>query len=304
MKTTKYLFLAAAAMAFAACSNDDENLANGPVEARISASIDGVKTRAAETSWNAGDQIGISCDGGKTNYTNVLYTISNVNTGSFTSETPIYFQDLEEVTFSAYYPYAAAGGTITKTIAAADQEEETQKKIDYMYASGATASRQSPEVKFTNEGGTDARFKHCMSRLSFTFNQGADTDLKDMTDFTVSGLKMTGTFDTTDGTASADETAQAANLKITETPGESTGYTRSLILFPQSVAGGEFSLSLTLGGQIYQTELSIPQSGTALTKGCSYTYTITVNKTAISVSQATIEDWNNGGSSTGEATMQ
>lgn len=302
MKTIKFLYVGMAALAFAACSNE-EVINDGPVAAQVSAGIEGVQTRAAGISWDSNDQIGISCNGGKTTYTNVLYTNSDASIGSFASTAPIYFQDLEEVTFSAYYPYSAEGGTISKTITAADQEAEAQKKIDYMFATGAKASKQSPNVKFTNEGSTDARFKHCMSQLSFTFNQGADTDLKNMTDFTISGLKMEGTFDTTDGTATVTGTAGAADLKITETSSESDTYTRSLILFPQQVESGKFNLSLTLDGETYKTELSVPNSGTSLTAGNKYTYTITVNKTEIVVSQSSIEGWGDGGSGNGTAEM-
>lgn len=302
MKASKYLFLGMAALAFTACSNE-EVINEGPVAAQVRAGIEGVQTRAAGTSWDNDDQIGISCNGGKTQYTNVLYTISNVSNGSFTSAPPIYFQDLEEVTFSAYYPYTADGGTISKTIAAGDQEADAQKKIDYMFATGAKASKENPNVKFTNDGATDTRFKHRMSQLNFTFKQGADTDLTDMTDFTISGLKMEGTFNTEDGTATAVETTQVVDLKITETPPASDTYTRSLILFPQPVNGGKFNLSLTLGGETYKTELSVPKSGTDLTAGNKYTYTITVNKTGIEVGQSSIEGWGDGGSNSGEATM-
>lgn len=302
MKASKYLFLGMAALAFTACSNE-EVINDGPVAAQVSAGIEGVQTRAAGTSWDSNDEIGISCNGGKTQYTNVHYTVSNTSDGSFTSSAPIYFQDLEEVTFSAYYPYTAEGGTISKTIAADDQKADAQKKIDYMFASGAKASKTNPNVKFTNDGATDACFKHRMSQLSFTFKQGADTDLTAMTDFTISGLKMEGTFNTEDGTATATKTAQAEDLKITETPSASDTYTRSLILFPQEVSDGKFNLTLTLGEEIYKTELSIPEDKTALTAGNKYTYTITVNKTKIEVGQSTIEDWGDGGSNSGEATM-
>lgn len=290
-------------MAFAACNNEDVNN-DGPVAAQVSAGIEGVQTRAAGTSWDSNDQIGISCTSdGKTNYKNVLYTVSNTANGTFASANLIYFQDLKEVTFSAYYPYAAAGGTIEKTITATDQETVAQKQIDYMFATGAKASKASPAVKFTSDGSTDARFKHRMSQLSFTFNQGADTDLTNMTDFTISGLKMEGTFNTENGTASVTGTAQAEDLKITETPSASDTYTRSLILFPQQVESGKFNLSLTLGGETYKTELSIPQNGTALVTGNKYTYTITVNKTEIVVSQSSIENWGNGGNGSGTAEM-
>ena len=49
MKTTikkKYLLFAAAALTLTACSNDDENLNGGPVELRLSSSLE-VQTRAA-----------------------------------------------------------------------------------------------------------------------------------------------------------------------------------------------------------------------------------------------------------------
>ena len=303
MKTINFLYVGMVALAFAACNNEDV-ISDGPVAAQVSAGIEGVQTRAAGTSWDSNDQIGISCNGGKTTYKNVRYTVSNTSDGSFTSTAPIYFQDMAEVTFSAYYPYSEKGETISKTIAAADQEAEAQKQIDYMFATGAKASKASPEVKFTNEGSTDARFKHRMSQLSFTFNQGADTDLTNMTDFTISGLKMEGTFNTADGTASVTGTAQAEDLKITGTPSASNTYTRSLILFPQQVVNGKFNLSLTLGGEIYKTELSVPNGGTDLIAGNKYTYTITVNKTEIVVSQSSIENWGNGGNGSGTAEMQ
>lgn len=303
MKTSNFLYVGMVALAFAACNNEDV-ISDGPVAAQVSAGIEGVQTRAAGTSWDSNDQIGISCTSdGKTNYKNVLYTVSNTANGTFASANPIYFQDMEEVTFSAYYPYSADGGKITKTITAADQEADVQKKIDYMFASGAKASKQNPEVKFTEEGDTDARFKHCMSQLNFTFKKGADTDLTNMTDFTISGLKMAGTFNTEDGTASVTETVQAADLAITQTPSASDTYTRSLILFPQQVTNGKFNLSLTLGGETYKTELSVPNSGTNFVAGYKYSYTITVNKTAIEVGQSTIEPWSDGGNGSGIAEM-
>lgn len=66
MKASKYLFLGMAALAFTACSNE-EVINDGPVAAQVSAGIEGVQTRAAGTSWDSNDEIGISCNGGKHN---------------------------------------------------------------------------------------------------------------------------------------------------------------------------------------------------------------------------------------------
>ena len=50
----KYLLFAAAALTLAACSNDDENLNGGPVELRLSSSLE-VQTRAYQmNSWQGG----------------------------------------------------------------------------------------------------------------------------------------------------------------------------------------------------------------------------------------------------------
>lgn len=209
------------------------------------------------------------------------------------------------MTFTAYYPYAETltDGIIEKEIKDTDQEADAQKNIDYMFASGAKASREFPQVNFVDDRTTDARFKHRMARLVFIFKQGADTDLKDMSEFTVKGLKMRGTFNTTNGKATATDGA-ATDLIIGGTPTASDTHTRSLILFPQTVGqDGKFQLSLTLDNVAYTAELSVPNGKTAFESGNKYTYTITVNKTGIVVSECSIGGWYDGGSQDGEATM-
>lgn len=63
MNKKNYLFIVLAALAFTACSNDDEpGVNNGPVAAQVTAGIEGVQTRAAGTSWDKGDQIGITAE--------------------------------------------------------------------------------------------------------------------------------------------------------------------------------------------------------------------------------------------------
>ena len=60
MKTRLFTF-AALALALAACTNDNENLNDGPVAAVINAEIsDAVATRASGTAWAERDEIGIS----------------------------------------------------------------------------------------------------------------------------------------------------------------------------------------------------------------------------------------------------
>ena len=291
MMKTRHLAFAALALALAACNNDNEILNNdGPVAAVINAEIsDAVATRASGTQWTTNDEIGISES--RFGYANVLYRWEN---GKFTpAGTIIFFQDDDPTTFSAYYPYDADGGTLTATTDATAQQN--QPAIDFLYATGATASTHNPEVNFTDDtdaGGTDCSFHHCMSQITLTFKEGSGVDFSTIqpTGYTLSGLMLTGSFDTTTGTAETDDATAAQDLDMTLTNG---ALTSSVILFPQTKAS--IGLSVYYNSQPYTATLTIPDG--ALKAGNNYTYTVTVRNKDLSISSATISDWNpvNGG---------
>lgn len=288
MKTRLFAF-AALGIALTACTNDNEVTDNGPVAAVINAEIsDAVATRASGTAWAERDEIGISES--RFGYTNVPYRWES---GKFTpTGTIIFFQDDDPTTFSAYYPYNAAGGTLTATTDVTAQQN--QPAIDFLYATGATASTHNPEVNFTNNlstGGTDCSFHHRMSQITLTFQEGSGVDFNTIkpTSYTLSGLVLAGSFETTTGTAKTDENAQTADLTM-ELDGVLTS---SVILFPQSTTSIE--LSVYYSSQPYTATLTVPDG--ALKAGNNYTYTVTVRNKDLSVNSATISDWNpvNGG---------
>ena len=285
---TRHFALAALALALAACNNDNEILNNdGPVAARFIADI-APATRASGTAWAERDEIGISES--RFGYTNVPYRWES---GKFTpTGTIIFFQDDDPTTFSAYYPYDADGGTLTATTDATAQQN--QPAMDFLYATGATASTHNPEVNFTDNtaaGGKDCSFHHCMSQITLTFKAGSGVDFNTIkpTSYTLSGLVLAGSFETTTGTAKTDENAQTADLTM-ELDG---ALTSSVILFPQSTTSIE--LSVNYNSQPYTATLTVPEG--ALQAGNNYTYTVTVRNKDLSISSATISDWNpvNGG---------
>lgn len=289
MKTRLFTF-AALALALAACTNDNENLNDDSVAAVINAEIsDAVSTRASGTAWAERDEIGISES--RFGYTNVPYRWES---GKFTpTGTIIFFQDDDPTTFSAYYPYDADGGTLTATTDATAQQN--QPAMDFLYATGATASTHNPEVNFTDDtaaGGTDCSFHHCMSQITLTFKEGSGVDFSTIqpTGYTLSGLVLEGSFDTTTGTAETDDATAAQDLDMTLTNG---ALTSSVILFPQTKAS--IGLSVYYNSQPYTATLTIPDG--ALKAGNNYTYTVTVRNKDLSISSATISDWNpvNGG---------
>ena len=283
MKTRLFAF-AALGIALTACTNDNEMTDNGPVAAVINAEIsDAVATRASGTTWADKDEIGVSEN--RYGYTNVRYRRAN---GKFEpAGSIIFFEDDASTTFSAYYPYDSNGGTLTATTD--DTAQKNQPKIDFLYATGATADTHNPTVNFTDgtkAGGKDCSFHHCMSQITLTFEAGDGVSFSAIQpeSYTLSELVLTGSFDTTTGIAKTDEKAQAAGLEM---PISST-LTSSVILFPQTKAS--ISLTVVFNGNDYNATLDIPED--ALKAGNNYTYTVTVRNKGLSIGSAEIADWN------------
>lgn len=298
MKTKKFLILAAAATAFAACSNDSEPTNdNAPVEAQISASINNIGTRAAGTEWADNDEIGISTTNNvKTSYANIPYKWNGTNFEA--SSAKIYFQSMDEVEFSAYYPFSGtsgtAEGTITATTDADNQTSANQPQIDFLFTSGAKASRTSPNVNFTG----DYAFQHKMSQITLTFSEGDDIKLADLlTAYTLDGLKLSGTFNTADGATAASSDATATKLEISlsnVTVDDKGQYAApSLILFPQDITDGNIPLTVTVNEEVYGTTLKLPTTANSkLESGNNYTFLVKVSKTGLTVQTASIDQWN------------
>ena len=285
---TRLFALAALGIALTACTNDNEGMNNGPMAAVINAEIsDAVATRASGTAWADKDEIGVSENG--YGYTNVPYRMTN---GRFEpAGGTIFFHDDAPTTFSAYYPYDSNGGTLTVTTDATAQQD--QPAIDFLYATGATASTNSPEVNFRNEnaaGGNDPAldhsFHHCMSQITLTFEEGDGVSFygTEPESYTLSGLVLKGTFDTTTGTAKADEAAQAADLTI-QIGGTLTS---SVILFPQTQTS--IGLTVAYNENDYYATLTVPEG--ALKAGNNYTYTVTVNNQDVYIGSPEITPWN------------
>lgn len=283
----RFFTLAALALALAACNNDNENLNGDPVAARFIADIaPATRVNSEGTEWTAGDRIGITDIGNDTQYGNVPFILKY---GKFEAEEKvIYIEDVKTHTFRAYYPYNAAGGTLAATTDATAQQN--QPAIDFLFASGATGDKDSPVVSFTDKtdkGGADNSFHHRMSRITLTFEAGDGVDFSVIKPegYTLGDVILTGTFNTADGIATADDGAQTGELTMELADGSLTS---SVILFPQTAA----SLPLTVNyrSQNYRATLTVPEG--ALQAGNNYTYTVKVRNKGIEVSEATIAKWN------------
>ena len=291
---TRFFALATLVLALAACNNDNENLNGDPVAAQFTADI-ALATRASGTTWDNGDRIGITDIGNDTQYGNVPFILKN---GKFEAEKKvIYIEDTEPHTFRAYYPYNAAGDILAATTDATAQQN--QPAIDFLFATGATGDKNNPVVSFTDKtgkGGEDNSFHHRMSRITLTFEAGDGVDFSVVKPerYTLGGLILTGTFNTADGLATADNGAQAGELAMDLADGNLTS---SVILFPQTAAS--LPLVVNYKSQEFHATLTVPEG--ALQAGNNYTYTVKVKANGIEVTAATSGEWTPGGEETVES---
>ena len=306
----KIIFMATlAAAVLTACNNDENNVIDtGSSQATFTAAIDGqVNTRAFDQTWEAGDAIGISGTSGSTVYTNVQYvTDSDGTSGNFTVGTQgneIYYQDDNSVTFTAYYPWTNLAADAT-TITADTRAQASQSDFDFLWAR-QTGSKASPNVQFI--------FTHKMTKLVLTIRKGDGVSYQEVQDAVLSlgGFKNNGSFNVTDGTATATgdnltadwtfagnttETGYNAPLSKDDAA-ETVAYT--LILFPQ-VFSSPLSITAITGGQSFSATLDFTDANVDAddtdaqnewVAGRQYNLSVTLHKTDITVDGCTIQGW-------------
>lgn len=323
MKSIKEISLiaatAAALLLLAGCEKESNNtVENGPVAARIHTVIDPMTsgpgssggsgtdgtpaTRAAGTAWAKNDAIGIytSLNAVGTKLLDNACYVTRGGDGKFTAEdgSVFYFTDNAEEEFTAYYPWTATeeldeNGIIYGVLTdAANQTPEKQPEIDFLFAT-ATGSAANPDVKL--------QFRHCMSRLVLNFKPGNGVATLDDIEYTLGGMKWGGTFNTLTGEAKNDGWVSGMLALTLTVPGNSaTELSSPLILFPQQ--GNDLrTLTLTMRGTKYSATFQLPQNPQnnnvrELLAGHSYTYNVKINNTTMTISQATINPWEDGGS--------
>lgn len=307
MKDVRKKILAAAAMTImlAGCNSEEGLPVGESVQdmAHFSATIHAPGTRAYDQIWEANDEIGISGTSGDVVYTNVCHLTTD-GSGSFIPKDEskkIYFQDDNEVTFTAYYPWNDLKGSTTITADTWGQAE--QKRFDFLWAQ-AGGSKEHPNVAFT--------FAHKMTKMVLTVKCGNDVSYDEVKAAVLSldGFKHEGSFDVATGTAEATgnesmmwEFANNADTEVYNAPfkyddtKQTVSYT--LIFFPQVFESAlPFTAELT-GKQSFTANLDFTTANAEIDEeaknewvaGRQYNMGIVLNKTGITVEGCTIAPW-------------
>lgn len=300
MKTSLFMTLAVATFALAGCSNDDsENQADWNGEIRLSSGVTVLQTRGDNTPPDTqianGQEVGVFISDAEDAAigTDLKYTADG--SGGLTlavmdpeQDTPYYPANGNSVNIYAYQPYST---TATADVSY-DFSVQTDQSIagnnnyydsDLLYSATKVYSRQAAPLSLA--------FEHKLSKVVCTLVAG--TGEPDLTGATVAivNVETKGTFNPSDGTFTTT-TSGAVQSDVTMNSTITSG-SYIAVIPPQTFTKGAQFLKVTVadGGTFYH---KIPNgnsdSDLILAAGNVYTYTITVNKTGLTVT-STISPW-------------
>ena len=209
------------------------------------------------------------------------YTVTATDADGYKSATlsrtddPHYWTSRDPITVSAWWPLDDTDITRMPAVKVAEDQSKLAdfQNSDFISAENQTVKFDDPTLEFT----------HRTARVAIELKPG--TGFTNVDGATVSLVSL-----------SADNENPTA-IKTCNTAGD----TYEALTAPQTVAAGEPFIQVVLGDGAFYFR---PQNDVVLEAGSRYSYTVNVNKTGLSVSECTIDDWGNGGSGSGDATMQ
>ena len=247
------------------CQNDETNIIQNEVNNKgitFSSIIDDAQnSRAYDTSWEANDVIGVfMLANSNVLARNIPYATSKGDGYFVSKNSPIYYpEDNSAVDFIAYYPYSE---TISdyKNYPIDLSNQTKQNAIDLMTAVNLT-NRQ-----LTSPQG-NLQFKHLLAKLVLNLKSTSGSSLKGIK-ASISGLKVKGTANLSDGTITPSGEATTFSLFINEEATQAEA-----ILLPQALSGN-LKIKLELNGQSKEIETEISGS---IERGYKYIYNVNVN---------------------------
>lgn len=275
MKTSnKYIALAAMALTFAACTQEEDFTPQTDGDAvKINATIGKLQTRVAyeadgATNFINGDEICVQ---------NILRETKNVATYTFdgttwtTTDALVWNGGTAESQFQAWYPATASFDKFTLPT---DQNSiEELPAADWMTAS--TSAMVKPDDKTITLAFEHKLAKVTVQVMEFTSQFGDDPYLTAATIYSLSDEYVT------------------VNGGIRPVLG---GNAATAIVCPGKYAAGTNLMDVTISDDGRQTNLNVPVNAfltnTGLEAGKHYKFSLIVGKEAVSISNVSVADWN------------
>ena len=315
----KYIILATAALALAACSNEEENVQAWNGEISLSAVSVSQSTRAAgqavqSTLFDEGGSIDVFINENTTGTPSTTYEQPLVYyTGSMgsliASSTQYYPSSGNGINVFAVYPNNVAGTDVNATAVTFNVRADQSTVVNYKGSDlmvGAPASNPVARTATT----IPLIFKHCMTKINLNIlpSDGLSISALDNAYVRIEGITNGATFNVKTGAVSAVERSDSAyislgNMSVNNPDDKSIAV--SAIMVPQTVAAGTPFIKITLNptGATSTTLTYTLPSGASITFDPSkvYTFNITARNSGLNIDSSTITPWTDGGTFTGDA---
>lgn len=298
MKKNNILAIAAIALTFTACSNDNDITTNNegkdtPISLSVGVGELSVVTRAENTATLADGELGlyITKNGdknvvGKYLCNNAKFTYSN---SGWTCGTTYYWAaDNATINYFAYFPFQGTEGTAATSL---PWDTSTQTGVggggydplDLLYVNGSATNTAS-------DHGINITLGHVCSKLIVNVSKlGSEVD----PNATVSSIKLVGIYPKGDFNLSGDNAGSWVpdvnpadiEMAVLVTPNQDMKATYEAILIPQTAA---FTLTIRLSDNS-EYQLAVPSH--TFEAGTCYTLTIQVGQDKVNLGSITQTDW-------------
>ena len=277
MKQNLLSCICAAAMTFAACTQDDlggGTLPEGEYPLVIRATgLQAVATPASRATvdgdWQGVQTVALSVGGTVKEYDVTASDADGYKTATLSSDTdPFWWTSREDITVSAWWPY---GTTMPDVVVKEDQStREGFEGSDFISAEAQTVQFDNPTLEFS----------HRTARITVLLKPGDGITSVTGADVYVTGLST--------------DNGNPATIR-TYVP---DGNTYEALAAPQTVKENTPFIQVDLGGGTYYFR---PKNEVVLEANSRYTYTVNVTAKGLELAGCTIGDWADGGSETGNA---
>ena len=276
-------------IAICSCEGDtiDSNKLGKPLQ--LKAEINGLTTRASNSSWDKDDAIGIyMLKSGQTLNSSALkknaqYVTSGSSSFEPTDETDqiIFPFNGSSVDLIGYYPYRKEITNFSYDVDLSNQS--VQADIDLLYSTNAKGvSSGNPNVNML--------FTHQLSKIVLNINHGTAFNLNDLS-VIISNTATKASFDLVTGTLSSASALGDVELKINI----AESIVEAILLPTNNLSGMHLWFIIGEEFEVYKLSLSEALNINAFQKSTKYTYNVTLfGNESVMITGGNITDWTTG----------